>query len=153
MLSTNEIIIIVVVCIIVGGGLIGLLVWLFAFRNKLDTKPSTTQSPLTNYEWIIINDTAENTGKFKLVDLKTNLEAIQGFRELDPGKEIKFTMTIPSNTSNSQVPTVVLKTMSGPTIGSDSYAPGKYRITGTPSLYYVIPVLPASLPPSLPPMI
>lgn len=153
MLSTNEIIIIVVVCIVVGGGLIGLLVWLFAFRNKLDTKPSTTQSPLLKYEWIIVNDTAENTGKFKLVDLKTNLEAEQGFRELGPGKEIKFTMTIPSNTSNSQIPTVVLKTMSGPTIGSDSYAPGKYRITGTPSLYYVIPILPASLPPSLPPMI
>jgi hypothetical protein len=152
MLSTNEIIIIVAVCIVVGGGLIGLLVWLFAFRNKLDTNPSSTQSPLTNYEWIIVNETAENTGKFKLIDLKTNLEAVQGFRELGPGKEIKFTMTLPSS-SISQVPTVVLKTMSGPTIGSDSYAPGKYRITGTPSLYYVIPVLPASLPPSLPPMI
>ena len=153
MLSTNEIIIIVVVCIVVGGGLIGLLVWLFAFRNKLDTKPSTTRAPLTNYEWIIVNDTAENTGKFKLVDLKTNLEAVQGFRELGPGKEIKFTMTLPSNTSNSQIPTVVLKTMSGPTIGTDSYAPGKYRITGSPSLYNVLPVLPSSLPPSLPPMI
>lgn len=153
MLSTNEIIIIVVVCIVVGGGLIGLLVWLFAFRNKLDTKPSTTRAPLTNYEWIIVNDTAENTGKFKLIDLKTNLEAVQGFRELGPGKEIKFTMTLPSNTSNSQIPTVVLKTMSGPTIGTDSFAPGKYRITGSPSLYNVLPVLPSSLPPSLPPMI